>query len=447
MVKKAKERSQGPVIGSAADSLQVPGSLLYARISTCDAEIAATTRGHRHMTKSRREFLNTGAKVGVAMSVLGYPALGSARVFWPESAPLARRAPEPLRILILGGTSFLGPHQIAYALNRGHSISIFTRGRTQPTVHQDLFKNVEHLIGDREDNLEALRGHTWDAVIDNSGSRAAWTHDSAQLLRDSADLYLYTSSTGVYYPYLGSDIGEETELVLEVPDGIDDEQKMEYGFGVMKSNSEIEARREFGADRTITVRPTYMMGPADRTDRFTYWPVRLGRGGEIMVPGKGNDPVQYVDVRDVANWMIRLIESRTVGTFNAVGPASATGMHAFVYGAHAAFSSAASFVMIPDYEFLQEHGVGYSIPWIRPTGDNFGSARVNNQLGIANGLTFRPRSSLLGGHGSRLLVSEQVSSLALPEHRRRLLAPRGGRRPTLPDHELHLAVEDLQKGK
>ena len=114
----------------------------------------------------------------------------------------------------------------------------------------------------------------------------------------------------MYYPYLGSDIGEETELVLEMPDGIDDEQKMEYGFGVMKSNSEIEARREFGADRTITVRPTYMMGPADRTDRFTYWPVRLGRGGEIMVPGKGNDPVQYVDVRDVANWMIRLIGRR-----------------------------------------------------------------------------------------------------------------------------------------
>jgi len=364
------------------------------------------------MTKSRREFLNTGAKVGVAMSVLGYPALGSARVFWPESAPLARRAPEPLRILILGGTSFLGPHQIAYALNRGHSISIFTRGRTQPTVHQDLFKNVEHLIGDREDNLEALRGHTWDAVIDNSGSRAAWTHDSAQLLRDSADLYLYTSSTGVYYPYLGSDIGEETELVLEVPDGIDDEQKMEYGFGVMKSNSEIEARREFGADRTITVRPTYMMGPADRTDRFTYWPVRLGRGGEIMVPGKGNDPVQYVDVRDVANWMIRLIESRTVGTFNAVGPASATGMHAFVYGAHAAFSSAASFVMIPDYEFLQEHGVGYSIPWIRPTGDNFGSARVNNQLGIANGLTFRPLADSVRD------IHEWWHSDAVPQERR-----------------------------
>jgi len=342
------------------------------------------------MSKSRREFLSTGVRAGAALSVLGPPAIGSPRAMGLDPLPLPRRASHPLRILILGGTSFLGPHQIAYAMNRGHSITIFTRGQTQPTVHQGLFKDVEHLIGDRADNLEALKGRTWDAVIDNSGSRVAWTRDSVRLLRDSADLYLYTSSTGVYYPYLGSDIGEETELVLEVPAGIDEEQEMEYGFGVMKANSESEARSEFGDDRTIVVRPTYMMGPADRTDRFTYWPVRLRRGGEVLVPGRGNDPVQYVDVRDVADWMIRLIESRNIGTFNAVGPASATGMHAFVYGAHAAFSSAASFVMIPDYEFLQEHGVGYAIPWIRPTGDNYGSARVNNQRAIANGLTFTP---------------------------------------------------------
>jgi 2'-hydroxyisoflavone reductase len=364
------------------------------------------------MTKSRREFLNTGLRAGAAISVLGSSALGSARTLRPEPERLARRAPHPLRILILGGTSFLGPHQIAYAMNRGHSISIFTRGQTEPTVHQGLFKDVEHLIGDRADNLEALKSRTWDAVIDNSGSQAAWTRDSARLLRDSADLYLYTSSTGVYYPYLGSDIGEDTELVLEVPAGIDEEQEMEYGFGVMKANSEIEARREFGADRTIVVRPTYMMGPADRTNRFAYWPVRLARGGEILVPGHGNDPVQYVDVRDVAEWMIRLLENWNMGTFNAVGPASATGMHAFVYGAHAAFNSAASFVMIPDYEFLQELGVGYSIPWIRPTGDNFGSARVNNQHGVANGLTFRPLAE------SAKDIHEWWFSDAVPQERR-----------------------------
>jgi 2'-hydroxyisoflavone reductase len=261
---------------------------------------------------------------------------------------------------------------------------------TEPTVHRRLFAHVESLIGDREDDLEALRGRRWDVVIDNSGQQVQWTRDTAELLRDSADLYVYTSSTGVYYPYLGSDIREDTELVLEVPPGINEEQQMEYGYGVMKANSEIEARRIFGDDRTIVVRPTYIMGPADRTNRFSYWPVRLAKGGEVLVPGRGDDPVQYIDVRDVAEWMIRLAENQTIGTFNCAGPPSATGMHRFVYGAHAAFSSAASFVMIPDYDFLLEHQIPYVIPWIMPTGDNYGSARVNIDLAVANGLTFRP---------------------------------------------------------
>lgn len=318
---------------------------------------------------------------------MGAPLLGVAEnlLVRPPVAP-----PHPLKILILGGTSFLGPHQIAYALSRGHSVSTFTRGKTQSTIYQKLFREVEQLIGDRENDLEALKGRQWDAVIDNSGRKASWTRDTAQLLKDKVGLYLYTSSTGVYYPYLGDDIKEDTKLVLTVPGGLNEEQQIEYDYGVMKANSELEARKAFGAERTIAVRPTYMMGPADRTDRFTYWPVRLRRGGEVLVPGKALDPVQYIDVRDVANWMIRLIENRTVGTFNAVGPASATGMQAFVYGAHAAFSSAATFVSIPDYDFLLKHKVPYAIPWIMPTGENYGSARTNPQLGIQNGLTYTP---------------------------------------------------------
>lgn len=342
------------------------------------------------MTKTRREFLCTGVRAGAAVSLLGHPVLTPAREPQPEPATPTRRNPKPLRILILGGTSFFGPHQIAYAMSRGHSITTFTRGRTHPMIHQDLFENVEQLIGDRQNDLEALRGRTWDAVIDNSGRHVEWTRDSAQLLRDHVDLYLYTSSTGVYYPYRGSNITEETELVLKVPENLDKEQAIEYGYGVMKANSEIAARLAFGDNRTIVVRPTYVMGPGDRTDRFTYWPVRLSQGGEVLVPGRAYDPVQYIDVRDVTGWMIRLIEDRNAGGFNAVGPASSTGMHAFVFGAHAAFSSAASFVMIPDFEFLKEHRLTFAIPWIMPTGDNAGSALINNQRGIENGLTFTP---------------------------------------------------------
>lgn len=334
---------------------------------------------------SRRSFLRTSLQVSAWAAFAGHPLLARS-----ESLFTIPPALHPLRILILGGTSFLGPQQIAYALGRGHQISTFTRGKTVPSVHQSLFKQVEQLIGDRNDNLEALKGRKWDAVIDNSGQKAVWTRDTAQLLRNQVDLYLYTSSTGVYYPYLGSDIGEETELVQEVPENINEEQALEYGYGVMKTHSEIEARNAFGADRTIVVRPTYMMGPGDRTDRFTYWPVRLAKGGEIMVPGKPSDPVQYIDVRDVACWMIRLIEQRAAGTYNAVGPASATHMQQFVYGAHAAFSSAASFVSIPDYDFLTIQNVPYLVPWIMPTGENAGSALVRNQLGIQHGLTFTP---------------------------------------------------------
>ncbi len=333
--------------------------------------------------KTRREFLHFGVKAGLATTFASQP--------WTANASEAPRlSRHPLKILILGGTSFLGPHQIAYAMQRGHTITTFTRGRTKPTIHKKLFKDVEQLIGDRKDNLEALKGRKWDAVIDNSGMRVSWARDTAELLKDQVELYLFTSSTGVYYPYLGEDIGEDTELVLKVPEGIDEIQQIEYDYGVMKSNSEIAVKHAFGEDRSILVRPTYMMGPADRTDRFTYWPVRLSRGGDTLVPGRASDPVQYIDVRDVAGWMIRLLEQKNVGTFNAVGPASATGMHAFIYGAHAAFSSAASFIMVEDYDFLTDHKIPYAIPWILPMGDNFGSARVNNAVAVANGLTFTP---------------------------------------------------------
>ncbi len=365
--------------------------------------------------KGRRKFLSNSLKMGAFLPFMG----SSLPTFSKADKNRPNPSPHPLNILILGGTSFLGPHQIAYALNRGHSISIFTRGRTEPTIYKKLFKKVEHLVGDRANDLEALKGRKWDAVIDNSGRRVQWTKDSAELLKENVPLYLYTSSTGVYYPYLGSNIKEETKLVLKVPEGINEEQSMEYGYGVMKANSEIEAKKIYGEDRCIIVRPTYMMGPADRTDRFPYWPERLSRGGEVLVPGKADDPVQYIDVRDVAEWMIRLIENENAGTFNAVGPASATGMHAFVYGAHAAFNSKASFVMVDDYDFLMKHKVPYSIPWIMPTGDNYGSARVNIDHGVANGLTYRSLAQ------SVMDIHEWWHSDAVSEERRTKMVKEG----------------------
>ena len=342
------------------------------------------------MSKTRRDFLKTAA---FSSGILAVGFVPDNRFPVVQTAgPRQVRSPAPLKILILGGTSFLGPYQIAYALERGHEISIFTRGRTQPTIHTSLFQHVEHLIGDRADNLTALEGRSWDAVIDNSGHQVAWTRDSAQLLKDNVDLYMYTSSVGVYYPYLTAGIGEDQPLNLVVPPGVTGDRKIEYDYAVMKSLSEIEARNAFGASRTMMIRPTYMIGPGDQSDRFNYWPVRIEKGGDVLVPGKRDDPVQYIDVRDVAGWMIRLLEGRSVGSINAVGPPSVTGMHAFVHGVHAATSSAVSWVTVDNYDFLLEHNVPYVVPWIMPVGENYGSARIIIERSFSNGLTVRPLS-------------------------------------------------------
>lgn len=298
--------------------------------------------------------------------------------------------PPKLNILILGGTSFLGPHQIAYALERGHSITTFTRGKTLPTIHQKLFEQVTQLTGDRESDLSALEDGKWDAVIDNSGRKTEWTQKSAALLKGKADLYLYTSSTGVFYPYLEDGLNEEHQPLLVEPEGIEDEDmKLEYWYGVMKATSELAARKEFGDDRTIIVRPTYMIGPADKTNRFIHWPIRLSKGGEILVPGKPEDRVQYADVRDIAEWMIRLIEEKQTGTFNAAGPQTPQTIQEFAAAAGKTFDVPASFVQIDDYEFLENQKISYLVPWIMPVGNNKFTAGIDNKKAVNAGLNFR----------------------------------------------------------
>ncbi len=338
--------------------------------------------------ESRRRFIKFGAKIVVATPLLAY-GLSSCKNSKTVGNKIQESTSRGLKILILGGSSFLGPHQIAYALGRGHEITTFTRGKTKPTIHQKLFEQVEQLIGDRNDNLTALENRKWDAVIDNSGHKVEWTRQTAELLKDNCDLYLYTSSTGVFYPYINSDFTEESELVLEVPAGVDGEMKMEYDYGVMKALSEIETIKTFGEDRSIIVRPTYMIGPADRTNRFIHWPIRLSKGGEILVPGKPEDKIQYLDVRDAAEWMIRLIEDKKVGTYNAPGPKEAQDIFQFVEEASGSFDVSSSIVKIDDYDFLKDNGIYYLVPWIMPEGNNVGSSHINNTKAFANGLTCR----------------------------------------------------------
>jgi len=361
------------------------------------------------MSVSRREFLHTSLAASGALG-LGVSSTGlrSARnLESPGHEPRVEPAPRQLKILVLGGTSFIGPHQIRYALERGHIVTIFTRGQTQPTLFQDLFAEVEHVIGDRDQNLEALQGRTWDAVIDNSGQRVEWARNSAQLLQDKAQHYLFVSSTGVYLPYLTTNIREETKLVLA-----DDPPQESPSYGVMKALSEIEVQKAFG-DRAIIVRPQYIFGPGDRTGRSAYWPVRLQRGGEVLAPGRKSDPVMLIDVRDLTEWMIRLVENGSTGVFNAAGPASPLTMEEFLHGVRAATSSQMSWTWIQDYSFLREQQLRYAIPWVMVEGDYLGNASINIDKALSRGLTHRPTAVTI------MDIHEWWYSDAVTEERRR----------------------------
>ena len=333
------------------------------------------------MKKNRREFLETS----LALSLT------------PLASPIEKLIDfttddKKLKILILGGTSFLGPHQIAYALKRGHEVSTFTRGKTIPKIHQELFSKVEKLVGDREDNLEALKGRKWDVVIDNSGRKTKWTEDTAKLLVDNVGYYMYTSSISVYYPFTGDDFSEERKLVTEIPKDADENEKFTYEYGVMKATSEIATIDAFGKDRSIIVRPTLIVGPGDRTDRFPYWVARIEKGGDIIIPGGRDEVVQYIDVRDLAEWMIRLLENKAAGTYNGSGPGFNMTTNAFVHGIHASFNSPVNYIQIDDLDFLQENGIIGIQPWVIQLPEYAGMSKSDNRKAIAADLTFRPLS-------------------------------------------------------
>ncbi|MEM9837233.1 MAG: NAD-dependent epimerase/dehydratase family protein [Bacteroidota bacterium] len=335
------------------------------------------------MKKTRRAFLGAGLALGLAPIVKASP--------FDQLGGVAESS-EKLKILILGGTSFLGPHQIAYALSRGHEVTTFTRGKTIPKIHPEVFAKVEQLVGDREDNLEALKNRKWDVVIDNSGRKTKWTEDTAQLLKENVGYYLYTSSISVYYPYTGDDFSEDRPLVTEIPTGVTEDQRFTYEYGVMKATSEMATIAAFGAERSIIVRPALIVGPGDRTDRFPYWLARLKRGGDIIIPGRPDEVVQYIDVRDLAEWMIRLLENKAAGTYNGSGPGFPMTTNAFVHGVHASYSSPVNYVQIDDTEFLKAHSIIGIQPWVIQLPEYAGMSQSDNHKAIAAGLTFRPLS-------------------------------------------------------
>ncbi len=331
-----------------------------------------------HMTHTRRRFLTTSATAAGAAALMPARALA-----WPSlvSAPHPSPTPRPLKILILGGTGFIGPHMVRYAMYRGHDVTLFNRGRTNP----ELFPGVETLIGDRDDQLDALRGGTWDAVIDNSGYVPRHVRDSAELLRDNVGRYLFTS-TGSVYNFDQDELTEDAEL-LPIEDPTSEDVDRFYGpLKVLCENAVTDTYRERGT----VVRLHVVAGPGDPTDRFTYWPVRIDHGGEIIAPGSQSTPVQFIDVRDLAEFMMLLLERDIGGTYNAAGPAlDPTSMAEFLYGIRAITNSHLSFTWV-DEQFLVEQEARFQL-WYPPTeGAIRGLSRVRSHRGVAAGLKFRP---------------------------------------------------------
>jgi 2'-hydroxyisoflavone reductase len=309
-------------------------------------------------------------------------AAGSALAASALPGPRARAAGK-LRILILGGTGFLGPELVLAARARGHAVTLFNRGKTRP----DLFPEVEKLRGDRDGKLDALRGRSWDAVLDTSGYVPRIVGASAALLAPRVGHYLFVSSISVYAASRAP--LEETSPVESLSDPGSEDVRAHYG--ALKALCEKAAERALPG-RALAVRPGLIVGPGDPTDRFTYWPARVDRGGEVLCPGDGKDPVQVIDVRDLAAWMVRASEERLAGTLDAVGPASPMAMAGMLEACRAASGKAAALTWV-DAPFLEKAKVSpwSDMPaWIPRSGDDAGFARVSAARAIARGLAFRP---------------------------------------------------------
>jgi len=370
---------------------------------------AAMSSSRRHV--SRRGLL----RGGLAAATLGlvHSACGSRRASAPAPTPPVPTVATKKKILILGGTGFLGPKTIAAALARGHEVTIFNRGKREKQL--PLEHDVEHLFGNRDPDLpaddergpdgkllrpdaspkglEQLAGRTWDVAIDNSGYFPRMVAASAQLLASSVKQYIFISSISAYAenPPQGGD--EATKLAELADPTVETMGEQFENYGGLKVLCERAAEAAFPG-RAAIVRPGYIVGPGDPTDRFTYWPIRVSRGGEVLAPGSPDDPLQWIDVRDLAEWLVTLVEQGTAGTFNAVGPSSPGRWGDVLDTCVAAAGNQAKLTWVPS-SWLADNGMGGedAFPiWTAPVDKFAGFHRWNNDRAEAAGLKFRPMS-------------------------------------------------------
>ena len=336
------------------------------------------------MATNRRNFIKLSAAAAGAVGLGAFPDFA-----WPA---VSGRARKPLNILILGGTQFTGPEQVEYAIKRGHSVTLLNRNKTRP----DFFKGrVEQLIGDLSGDVSALKDKKFDVVIDNPTMYPAWVRNVAQYMKGNTSHYIFISTVSAYANDK-STWADESDALAELPAGLDPyalpaDPSRRANYGPLKAFSEKEVEKHYPGINTI-IRPGLIVGPLDVSDRFTYWPYRIDKGGEVLAPGDSKDPVQIIDSRDIAEWTIRMAENKTFGTFNATGPTKPYTMLEMLEGIKKAVNSSATFTWVPA-DFLAEQKVRpwSNMPvWMPDRSDNGAFSRRKIDKALAAGLTFRP---------------------------------------------------------
>lgn len=328
------------------------------------------------MKSTRREMIKAGL-LGGAVVAASIPAVAGAID--------NRNGHKPLSILVLGGTGFIGPHMVREALRRGHSVTLFNRGRT----NNELFPDLETIKGDRDGGLDGLKGRSWDAVVDNSGYVPRHVQDSARLLADNTRRYLYISTVSVYADF--EIHNTEYSPLATITDETIEEVTGET-YGPLKALCERRAAAEIGAEQLTVLRPTYIAGPGDHTDRFSYWPIRTRRGGEMIWPGTPDDPIQIIDVRDLANFVADSLEQDISGTYNMVNPAGAYTMGGLLDDSQAVVATQVEPVWISE-AFAYEHGLigGRTLPiWHPKTGASAAGGSFSGERARQAGFHSRP---------------------------------------------------------
>ena len=321
---------------------------------------------------NRRDLMKMGT-VAAAGMWLGETALAQAK---------------PLTVLIFGGTGFIGPHFVEALRAGGHKLTLFNRGKRNPGLFKDADKEIETVIGDRNESLDGLDGRDWDVVIDDSGYLPAQVKASAELLKDHTQHYIYVSSISAYADLTTAGIDEDYKLAQLKDPTV--KEVNEETYGGLKALCEQIVEQTYGK-RQAVIRPTYIVGPGDHTDRFTYWPVRVARGGKMLAPGTPRDPIQFIDVRDLADFMRLCVEQRIAGRYNVCNPPGAVTMGELLETSKRLSRSNATFVWA-DEKFLETNKLLESgeIPiWAPTTGEYAGAALVSSARAVAKGLRFR----------------------------------------------------------